>query len=125
MGEDVRDVTITLKDVDIEAKEEAAVSIGAGADVTIELDGDNKLTGGNQAAGIGSGFAGVSPADPTDFPPENKVGAINISGTGGTGVTTFTDVPVTDPSCYIVEEATNSHDYTRRTELTADPVWEE
>ena len=50
------------------------------------------------------------------------------------GVTTFTDVPVTDPSYYVVEEATNSHDYTRRTEgqlmenwtqLNPDPVWEE
>ena len=50
------------------------------------------------------------------------------------GATTFTDVPVTDPNYYVVEEATNSHDYTRRTEgqlmenwtkLNPDPVWEE
>ena len=50
------------------------------------------------------------------------------------GITTFTDVPVTDPNYYVVEEATNSHDYTRRTEgqlmenwtkLNPDPVWDE
>ena len=50
------------------------------------------------------------------------------------GITTFTDVPVTNPSYYVVEEATNSHDYTRRTEgqlmenwtkLNPDPVWDE
>ena len=47
---------------------------------------------------------------------------------------TFTDVPVTDPNYYVVAEATNSHDHTRRaegqsmenwTELRDDPVWEE
>ena len=50
------------------------------------------------------------------------------------GATTFTDVPVTDPNYYVVEEATNSHDYTRRTDgqlmenwtkLNPDPVWDE
>ena len=50
------------------------------------------------------------------------------------GYTTFTDVPVTDPRYYTVAEATNTHDYTRRTEgqlmenwsaLREDPVWDE
>ena len=50
------------------------------------------------------------------------------------GITTFTDVPVTNPSYYVVEEPTNSHDYTRRTEgqlmenwtkLNPEPVWDE
>ena len=47
---------------------------------------------------------------------------------------TWSDVPVSDPNYYVVEEATNSHDYTRRTEgqlmenwtkLNEDPVWDE
>lgn len=50
------------------------------------------------------------------------------------GAAAFTDVPVTDPNYYVVAEATNSHDHTRRaegqsmenwTELRDDPVWEE
>lgn len=50
------------------------------------------------------------------------------------GFTAFTDVPATSPYYYVVAEATNSHDWTRRTEgqlmenwskLNEDPVWDE
>lgn len=50
------------------------------------------------------------------------------------GYTTFTDVPAGDPWYYVVAEATNTHDYTRREEgqplenwtgLLENPVWDE
>ena len=50
------------------------------------------------------------------------------------GYTTFSDVPENDPNFYVVTEATNTHDWERRTEgqlmenwtaLKADPVWDE
>ena len=52
VGENVSDVTITLKDVNIEAKQDSAVSIGEGSSVTIELDGKNILKGDDGRAGL-------------------------------------------------------------------------
>nr|WP_304684611.1 hypothetical protein [uncultured Oscillibacter sp.] len=54
VGTDVKDVEITLKDVNIDVSDEneAAVSVGAGSDVTIELDGDNSLKSGVGHAGL-------------------------------------------------------------------------
>lgn len=54
VGTDVKVVEITLKDVNIDVsdKNEAAVSVGAGSDVTIGLDGDNSLKSGNGHADL-------------------------------------------------------------------------
>ena len=53
VGENVRDVTITLDDVNIEANYgESAVTIGAGASANITVSGENTLVGGTNGAGI-------------------------------------------------------------------------
>lgn len=54
IGDGVSDLDVTLDDVNIKAddKDEAAVTVGNGADVNLELDGENKLAGGDNAAGL-------------------------------------------------------------------------
>ena len=52
VGKDVEDVTITLDNVNISSTDKAAMSIGANSDVTVELDGENTLNGGNNHAGL-------------------------------------------------------------------------
>ena len=73
VGENVRDVTITLDDVNIQAgKDKSAVAIGAGASANITVSGENTLVGGTNGAGIAvSGDA-----------------TLNLSGDGGGGTLT-------------------------------------
>lgn len=72
VGENVTDTTITLSGVNIDASGsgEAAMSVGANSDVTVELDGENtlksganhaglELNGGDVTAGSGTGGAAI------------------------------------------------------------------
>ena len=98
VGADVMDTTITLKDVNIDVSNtdwsagEAALSVGKGSDVTIELVGDNTLKSGYKRAGlelINGGSVTIQDAEKAEEPASLTAegggsGAGIGSGDGGT-----------------------------------------
>lgn len=80
VGSNVTDATITLDGVDISSDKDAAISIGAGSDVTIELDGENKLQGGTGHAGLELNNKGDNGKPAKDTPG----GSVTIKDENGT-----------------------------------------
>ncbi len=80
VGSNVTDATITLDGVDISSGKDAAISIGAGSDVTIELDGENKLQGGTGHAGLELNNKGDNGKPAKDTPG----GSVTIKDENGT-----------------------------------------
>ena len=80
VGSNVTDATITLDGVDISSDKDAAISIGAGSDVTIELDGENKLQGGSGHAGLELNNKGDNGKPAKDTPG----GSVTIKDENGT-----------------------------------------
>lgn len=80
VGSNVTDATITLDGVDISSGKDAAISIGAGSDVTIELDGENKLQGGTGHAGLELNNKGDDGKPAKDTPG----GSVTIKDENGT-----------------------------------------
>ena len=80
VGSNVTDATITLDGVDISSDKDAAISIGAGSDVTIELDGENKLQGGTGHAGLELNNKGDDGKPAKDTPG----GSVTIKDENGT-----------------------------------------
>ena len=80
VGSNVTDATITLNGVDISSGKDAAISIGAGSDVTIELDGENKLQGGTGHAGLELNNKGDNGKPAKDTPG----GSVTIKDENGT-----------------------------------------
>ena len=90
VGENVKDVTITLKDVNIQAKDgEAAVTVDHGADVTIKLDGENKLNGSETGAGLNVKGEVASTTDDGKT-VEKEAASVTIKDANGTGSLTAT-----------------------------------
>lgn len=90
VGENVRDVTITLDDVNIEANDgESAVTIGAGASANITVSGENTLAGGTNGAGIAvSGDATLNLSGDGDGGTLTAIGngREDAKGTSGAGI---------------------------------------
>ena len=90
VGENVRDVTITLDDVNIEANGgESAVTIGAGASANITVSGENTLVGGTNGAGIAvSGDATLNLSGDGDGGTLTAIGngGEDAKGTSGAGI---------------------------------------
>ena len=90
VGENVRDVTITLDDVNIEANYgESAVTIGAGASANITVSGENTLVGGTNGAGIAvSGDATLNLSGDGDGGTLTAIGngGKDEKGTSGAGI---------------------------------------
>ena len=90
VGENVRDVTITLDDVNIEANYgETAVTIGAGASANITVSGENTLVGGTNGAGIAvSGDATLNLSGDGDGGTLTAIGngGEDAKGTSGAGI---------------------------------------
>ena len=90
VGENVRDVTITLDDVNIKANDrESAVTIGAGASANITVSGDNTLVGGVNGAGIAvSGDATLNLSGDGDGGTLTAIGngGKDEKGTSGAGI---------------------------------------
>ena len=90
VGENVRDVTITLDDVNIKANDrESAVTIGAGASANITVSGENTLVGGTNGAGIAvSGDATLNLSGDGDGGTLTAIGngREDAKGTSGAGI---------------------------------------
>ena len=88
VGENVRDVTITLDDVNIEANYgESAVAIGAGSEVNIIVSGENTLMGGTNGAGIAVSGIAVSGGAVSGGAVSGDA-TLNLSGDGDGGTLT-------------------------------------
>ena len=90
VGENVRDVTIILDDVNIKANDgESAVTIGAGASANITVSGENTLVGGTNGAGIAvSGDATLNLSGDGDGGTLTAIGngGKDEKGTSGAGI---------------------------------------